>query len=261
MFVDSHVNLHGVQYENDLDTVVKTARAAGVETQLTICCKISDFTDVLSVANTYGDIYASVGTHPHEARENPAIKAQKIIDLSTHPKVIGIGETGLDFYYNHSQRKEQFTNFIAHIEAARETRLPLIIHARHADTEMADLLETETGKGAFPMLLHCFTGGAELARRAADLGCYFSLSGILTFRNAHNLREIAKSLPEDRILIETDCPYLAPVPYRGHRNEPAYIIHVAEALANVKGWTLEDTAKRTTDAFFNLFKKAKRFAP
>ncbi len=258
VLVDSHVNLHTEQFSDDLAQVVERARAANVGTMLNICCNIAEFGTVLAVADRFDNIYASVGTHPHEARENPDIKASEIIELSRHAKVIGIGETGLDFHYNHSDAKDQYANFLAHIEAARQTQLPLIIHSRNADTQMAELLESEMEKGAFPALLHCYTGGAELARRAADLGLYFSLSGILTFKNAHDLREIAKILPEDRMLIETDCPYLAPVPYRGRRNEPAWLVHVAEDLATLKGWSVADTARRTTDAFFNLFTKAER---
>ncbi len=258
MLVDSHVNLDGEQFTDDLDEVVTRARAAGVGTMLTICCKVSEFAPVLAVAEKYDNMYASVGTHPHEAKENPNIKASELINLSQHPKVIGIGETGLDFHYNYSDRDDQYANFMAHIEAARETQLPLIIHSRNADEEMADLLEAEMEKGAFPALLHCYTGGEKLAKRAADLGLYFALSGIITFKNAHELREVAMELPEDRIMIETDCPYLAPMPHRGRRNEPAFVTHVADKLAEMKGWSVEDTHQRTSDAFFNLFEKAQR---
>ncbi len=256
--VDSHVNLHGEQFTDDLEQVVARAHAAGVGTMLNICCKISEFDMVLAIAEKFDNIYASVGTHPHEARENPDIKASKIIELSQHAKVIGIGETGLDFHYNYSDRDDQYANFLAHIDAARQTQLPLIIHSRNADKEMAELLEAEMKNGEFPALLHCYTGGADLARRAADLGLYFALSGILTFKNAHDLREIAKILPDDRLLIETDCPYLAPMPHRGRRNEPAWVVRIAEDLAPLKGWSIEETAIRTTDAFFNLFTKAER---
>lgn len=256
MFVDSHVNLHGEQFEGDLDEVVNRAWARDVTTMLTICCKLSEFKPVLAVAEKYENMFASVGTHPHEARENPDITAEELIEKSLHPKVIGIGETGLDFHYNYSDRDVQFINFQAHIDAARETQLPLIIHSRNADKEMADLLEREMKKGAFPALLHCYTGGEELARRAADLGVYFALSGIISFKNAHELRAIANGLPEDRLLIETDCPYLAPIPYRGRRNEPSFVVEVAQALADVKQWSLEETALKTTTAFFNLFTKA-----
>lgn len=258
MFVDSHVNLHGEQFTHDLDAVITRAQEAGVATMLNICCNIADFPSVLAVADQHPNIFASIGTHPHDAHANPDIKAHTIIGLSKHDNVIGIGETGLDFHYNYSGKDDQYANFLAHIEAARETQLPLIIHSRNADTEMADLLETEMKKGIFPALLHCYTGGEELAQRMANIGLYFSLSGILTFKNAHELRAIAQNLPEDRIMIETDCPYLAPIPFRGQRNEPAYLPKVAESLAELKGWSIEETCERTTNAFFTLFKKAKR---
>ena len=258
MIVDSHVNLHGEQFQDDLEDVVARARAAGVGTMLNICCKTSDFSPVLAIAEKFENMFASVGTHPHEAHENPDIKADDLIGLSQHPKVIGIGETGLDFHYNYSNADDQYANFQAHIDAARETQLPLIIHSRNADVEMAELLEREMKKGAFPALLHCYTGGVELARRATDIGLYFALSGIITFKNAHELRDIAKTLPEDRIMVETDCPYLAPIPYRGRRNEPAYVTNVAQGLAELKEWSIEDTHERTTNAFFNLFTKATR---
>lgn len=258
MLVDSHVNLHGEHFQDDLDDVINRARDANVSTMLNICCKISDFPNVVKIAEQYKDIYASVGTHPHDAKDNPDITANQIIELSHHSKVIGIGETGLDFHYNYSDKDVQYTNFLAHIEAARKTQLPLIIHSRNADSEMADLLEREMKIGEFPALLHCYTGGEKLAKRAANLGLYFAVSGILTFKNAHDLRDITKLLPEDRLMIETDCPYLSPLPYRGRRNEPAFVVRVAEGLAALKGWSLEETQQRTTNAFFNLFSKAKR---
>ncbi len=258
MLVDSHVNLHTEAYEDDLEQTYMRACDAGIGAMLNICCKISEFESVLKVAKRFENMYASVGTHPHEAHENPLIKPETITALSRHDKVIGIGETGLDFHYNYSNREDQYANFLAHIEAARETQLPLIIHSRNADTEMADLLESEMKKGAFPALLHCFTGGKALAKRMIDIGLYFSLSGIITFKNAHELRDIARILPDDRLMIETDCPYLAPIPHRGRRNEPAYLPQIAKSLASIKNWSLEETHTRTTDAFFTLFTKAKR---
>lgn len=258
MFVDSHVNLHGEQFQDDLDAVVTRAREAKITTMLTICCKVSEFSEVLSVAKRYDNLWASVGTHPHEARENPNIKARELIDLAQDHKVIGIGETGLDFHYNYSESDDQYKNLHAHIEASRETQLPLIIHSRNADKEMGDLIEAEMKRGTFPALLHCYTGGMDFMRRMADLGLYFSLSGIVSFKSAKDLREIAKAMPDKRLLIETDCPYLAPIPFRGRRNEPSFLPHVAQALADVKGWTIEETAERTTDSFFTLFQKAKR---
>lgn len=258
MWVDSHVNLHGEQFADDLDAVIQRAHEAGIGAMLTICCKVSEFDAVLAIAQNYDNMYASVGTHPHEARENPDITAQQLIDLSRDPNVIGIGETGLDFHYNYSGEDDQHKNFAAHIEAARVTQLPLIIHSRNADKQMADILEREHKRGAFPHLLHCFTGAEELAMRSAALGGYISFSGILTFKNAGDLREIAAKVPEDRMLIETDCPYLAPMPLRGRRCEPAMVVHVGETLAELKGWSLERTQEQTTDAFYNLFTKAQR---
>lgn len=258
MWVDSHVNLHGEKFADDLSETVTRARGVNVTTQLNICCKLSDFPQVLDVAEKFPEMWASAGTHPHDAKENPDITPQDIIDLTAHPKVIGIGETGLDFHYNYSEKDVQYRNFLAHIEASRETQLPLIIHSRNADEEMADLLETELGKGYFPALLHCYSSGPELAKRAAETGVYFALSGIITFKKADELREIAATLPDDRIMIETDCPFLAPMPHRGRRNEPAFVTHVGEKLAEIKGWSVEETADRTTDAFFKLFSKATR---
>lgn len=256
--VDSHVNLHGEKFAGDLDEVVSRARSNDVSVMLNICCDISGIDQVIDVAERYENMWASVGTHPHEARHNPDIKAEDILKYCSHPKIIGVGETGLDFHYNYSSREDQFANFRAHIEAARESQLPLIVHTREADDEMADLLEAELSKGAFPVLLHCYSSGAELAARAAAFGAWFAVSGIITFKNAHELREIVADMPGDRIMLETDCPYLAPVPHRGRRNEPAYVSEVGQKLAEIKGWDYEDMATRTTDAFFNLFSKAVR---
>ena len=257
MWVDSHVNLHGEKFQEDLDEVMARAREAQVSYMLTICCQLSEFSDVYNVSAKFDNMWCSVGTHPHEARHNPDITPADLIKHTADSKVIGIGETGLDFHYNYSDRAAQFHNFEAHIDAARQTQLPLIIHSRDADDEMADMLEAEYKKGAFPMLLHCFTAGADLARRLDALGSYFSLSGILTFKSAQEIRDIAKTMPDERLMIETDCPYLAPVPHRGRRNEPAFVPAVGEKLAEIKGWDIEETAARTTEAFFSLFQKAK----
>ena len=258
MWVDSHVNLHGEKFQDDLDEVMTRARDAGIGTQLTICCQLSEFKQVFALTKRYDNLYASVGTHPHYAKDNPGITAEDILIHTHHDKVVGIGETGLDFHYNYSDADAQFENFAAHIDAARTCQLPLIIHSRNADEQMADMLEREHKKGAFPHLLHCYTGGEDLALRSAALGGYISFSGILTFKNASDIRELATRVPEDRILIETDCPYLAPVPFRGRRCEPEMVVHVGEKLAEVKGWSIAETQARTTDAFFSLFKKAKR---
>lgn len=258
MFVDSHVNLHGEQFADDLDEVVARAVEAGVGTMLTICCKLSEFDAVHAVAKRYPNMWASVGTHPHEAKHNPDITAAQLVEKSKNPHVVGIGETGLDFHYNYSDRDAQFHNFRAHIDAARETGLPLIIHSRNADDEMGDILEAEMAKGEFPALLHCYTSGERLAQRGLDMGLYFSFSGIMTFKKADDVRAIAAIVPSDRVLIETDCPYLSPVPHRGRRCEPAFVPHVAARLAEIKEVSLEDIAAMTTDNFFTLFNKAKR---
>ena len=257
MWVDSHVNLHGEKFQDDLREVIARANDAQISHMLTICCQLSEFQDVHNVAKQFDNMWCSVGTHPHEARHNPDITPDDLIQHSADPKVIGIGETGLDFHYNYSDRAAQMHNFEAHIEAARQTQLPLIIHSRDADDDMADMLEAEYKNGTFPMLLHCFTAGENLARRLDALGSYFSLSGILTFKSAQAIRDIAVTMPDDRIMIETDCPYLSPIPYRGRRNEPAFVPYVGEKLAEIKGWSLEETAEKTTAAFFNLFEKAK----
>ncbi|WP_298912618.1 TatD family hydrolase [uncultured Algimonas sp.] len=258
MIVDSHVNLHGERFADDLDAVIARAADAGVSHMLNICCNIKDFDAVVKVAEDHDHIWATLGTHPHDAKDNPDLKAQTLIDMAAHPKVVGIGETGFDFHYGYSSREAQISNFAVHIEAAHETQLPLVVHTREADTLMLDTLR-RTGAGRdYPALLHCYTSGAELADWAAEQGIYFSVSGIVTFKNAHDVRDRIKAMPDDRIMLETDCPYLAPVPYRGRRNEPSYLPYVAQGLADVKGWTLEETARRTTDAFFRLFKKIER---
>jgi TatD DNase family protein len=199
-----------------------------------------------------------VGTHPHEAKENPELSAATLVELAGDPRVVGIGECGLDFHYDLSPRDIQAKVFRAHCAAARETGLPLVVHTREADAVMGDILEEEHRKGAFPLLMHCYTSGAELARRCADLGAYFSVSGIATFKAAEDVRGVIRDMPAERLLIETDCPYLAPVPHRGRRNEPAYVGLVLQKLAEVRGWSLAEADARTTDAFFELFQRIAR---
>lgn len=255
MIIDSHVNLHGERFAEDLDDVITRAGEAGVTHMLNICCNIKDFDAVVKIAEEHDHIWATVGTHPHDAKENPDITAAQLIDMASHPKVVGIGETGFDFHYGYSSQPDQERNFAAHIEASRETELPLVIHTREADDLMLDTLKA-TGAGSdYPALLHCYTSGHDLAVWAADAGLYFSVSGIVTFKNAHDVRDRIKIMPDDRIMLETDCPYLAPVPHRGKRNEPAFLPHVAQGLADVKGWSIEETAERTNAAFFELFSK------
>lgn len=258
MWVDSHINLHGEKFDADRMDVIQRARESGVGLTVNICCQLHDFQNVLALSEQHEDMYCTIGTHPHDAKDNPDITAADLIKHCDNPNVIGIGETGLDFHYNWSSREEQFHNFEAHVEAAQQTGLPLVIHTREADEDMAAILSRTMKEAPYKALLHCYSSGPELAKTAADLGCWFSLSGIITFKNAHDVRDIAKSLPDDRIMLETDCPYLAPAPYRGRRNEPAWVVHVGEKLAEIKGWTLDDTRDKTTNAFFNCFDKAKR---
>ena len=254
MLIDTHINIHGDAYAEDLDAVLDRARQAGVSPMIAICCRLSEFDAVRAIAEAHEDVYGTIGAHPHHAKDRPDITAAELAAIAEHPKVVAIGETGLDFHYNYSPAEDQFPSLRAHIEAARRTGLPIILHCREADAPMADLLEDEMGKGGFTPLLHCYTGGAELARRASALGAYFSASGIISFKKAEAVREVFRTvIPDDRIIIETDCPYLAPVPHRGRRNEPAYLTHVAEALAEVKGWSLEETARRTSEAARRLF--------
>lgn len=258
MLIDSHVNLHAPQFAQDMDAVIDRARAAGVALMVNISDKVSTFDVTHKVAMDHPDIWATVGTHPHEAKENPELKAADLIALAQRPKVVGIGECGLDFHYDLSPRDVQAAVFRQHCIAARETGLPLVVHTREADAVMGDILEEEHAAGAFKLIMHCYTSGPELARRAAALGAWFSVSGIATFKAAEDVREIIRDMPADRIIIETDCPYLAPVPMRGRRNEPAFLPHILARLAEIRGWSLEEAEQRTEDAFFALFDKIPR---
>ena len=254
MLIDTHINVHGDAYAEDLDQVLDAARAAGVSPMIAICCRLHEFEEVAAIAEKHDDVYCTIGAHPHHAKDRPDITADELLEIAKHPKVVAIGETGLDFHYNHSPAEDQYPSLRAHIEAARRADLPIILHCREADTQMADLLEEEMRKGAFRPLLHCYTGGAELARRASALGSYFSASGIITFKKAEDVRAVFSDIvPEDRVIIETDCPYLAPVPHRGRRNEPSYLPHVLEKLCEVKGWGVDEGAQRTTQAALRLF--------
>jgi TatD DNase family protein len=258
MLIDSHVNLHAPQYAEDQAEVIARAREAGIGLMVTICDKVSSFETVHAIARAHGDIWCTVGTHPHEAKENPLLDAATLIDLAGRDKVVGIGETGLDFHYDLSPRDIQAAVFRAHIAAARQTGLPLVVHTREADDAMGDILEQEHAAGPFNILMHCYTSGPELARRAAALGAWFSVSGIATFKAAQDVRAIIADMPADRIILETDCPYLAPVPMRGRRNEPAYLAHILAKLAEIRGWSLAETETRTEDAFFALFNRVPR---
>ncbi|HEY5090968.1 MAG TPA: TatD family hydrolase [Polyangia bacterium] len=258
MLIDSHCHLDFPDFAAELDAVVARARVAGIARLVTICTRVRKFPQVLAVAEKFPEIFCSVGTHPHNAHEELDIDAKALIALTKNPKVVAIGEAGLDYHYDKSPRDAQAQGFRQHIAAARETGLPLVIHSREADADMARILEEETGKGAFPAVLHCYTGGRDLAFRAIELGLYIGFTGILTFKNGQDLRDLAKDLPAERILVETDAPYLAPLPYRGKRNEPAFVVETAKVLAATRGVSADEIARQTTDNFFRLFSKVPR---
>jgi TatD DNase family protein len=258
MLIDSHVNLHAEAFDEDREAVIVRARAAGVTRMITISDRLTAAPAVLAIADKHDDIWASVGAHPHNAKEAPHVTAEDIIALADHPRVCGIGETGLDRHYNLSPLDQQVASFKAHIEAARRTGLPLIVHTRDADDLMGDLLEEGAGQGTFPLLMHCYTSGAELARRALTLGAYFSLSGILTFKAAHDVRAVAREIPLDRIILETDCPYLAPVPHRGRRCEPAMVADVYKFFCAERSLELDEGAAIIADNFHRLFQTISR---
>jgi len=260
MLVDSHCHLDFPDFAPELDAVVARAQAAGVGHMVTICTRVRRHAQVLAVAERFPNITCSVGTHPHHAHEELDITAEDLIARTSHPKVVALGEAGLDYHYDNSPRDAQEQGFRTHIAAARATQLPLVIHTREADDDCARILEDEMGKGAFPAVLHCYTGGAQLARRAVALGCYIGFTGIVTFKNSAALRAIAAELPADRFLVETDAPYLAPLPYRGKRNEPSYVVEVARTLAEVRGVSFEEISRQTTENFFKLFGKVPRAA-
>jgi TatD DNase family protein len=253
MLIDSHVNLHAHQFDDDRDAVIARARAAGVGLMVEISDRLATFEATHALAMAHDDIWCTVGVHPHEARHYEDLTAARLAELAARPRVIGIGECGLDFHYDLSPRDVQAAVFRQHVEASRLTGLPLVVHTREADQVMGDILAEEQARAPFRFLMHCYTSGPELAVRAAELGGWFSVSGIATFKAAGQVREIIAAMPEDRIIIETDCPYLAPVPHRGRRNEPAYVGHVLDQLAQIRGWTRDEAEARTTDSFFRLF--------
>jgi TatD DNase family protein len=258
MLIDSHCHLDFPDFASELDAVVARARSAGVERMVTISTRIVRQPDLLAIAERFPDVYCSVGTHPHYAHEELDVTVADLVERTRAAKVVALGEAGLDYHYDHSPRDAQERGFRNHIAAARETGLPLVIHSRDADDDMARILEEETGKGAFPAVLHCFTGGPDLARRAIALGHFISFTGILTFKNSEALRSIAANLPADRILVETDAPYLAPGKFRGKRNEPAYVVETAKVLADTRGVSLDEIARQTSANFFRLFGKVPR---
>ena len=262
MLVDSHCHLDFDVFDEDRDDAVARARDAGVDACVTICTRVSRFETIRAIAARYENIFCSVGIHPHQVAEEPETDAETLVALANgDPKVVGIGETGLDYYYDNSPRDDQRQSFRAHIGAARETGLPLIVHTRDADEDTATILKEESRAGGFPGVLHCFSAGRGLAEAAIELGLYISFSGIVTFKNADELRGIARDMPMDRILVETDSPFLAPVPNRGKRNEPAFVVHTAEAVARIKDVPVEELAQATTDNFYRLFSKATRPPP
>jgi TatD DNase family protein len=253
MLVDSHCHLDFPDFAPERDAVIGRAFAAGIGTMLTICTRLDQFDGVRTIAESDPRIWCSVGAHPHEAADHATLIADRLVALAAHPRVVGIGETGLDFHYDLSPHDVQERVFRAHIAASQATGLPLIIHAREADSEIAAILAAEKPP---PGVLHCFTGSRALAEAAVDLGFYISISGIVTFRNAEDLRAIVRDVSLDRLLVETDAPYLAPVPYRGKRNEPAFVTATAAAVAALKGIEAEELAAVTTANFFRLFAKA-----
>lgn len=258
MLVDSHCHLDFPDFADEREAIVERAAAAGVARMVTISTRVRRFPQVLAIAEAFDAVYCSVGTHPHNAAEELDVTAEELVRLSAHPKVVAVGEAGLDYHYDKSPREAQAQGFRTHIAAARRTGLPLVIHARSADADMASILEEETGRGAFPFILHCFSSGRELAETGVRLGGHVSFSGILTFKNSGELRDIAAGVPHDRLLIETDAPYLAPMPFRGKRNEPAYVANTAAVLAQTIGVDADEIAKITTDNFFRLFTKMPR---
>jgi TatD DNase family protein len=256
MLIDSHCHLEYEGLVEDQQAVLERARGAGVGQFLNISTRQGEWGQVIATAEREPDVWASVGIHPHEADAHADLGAEVLLKASEHPRVIGIGETGLDYYYDNSERATQRDLFRMHIGVARKTGLPLIIHTRDAEDDTLDILEDELGKGAFPALIHCFTASAQFGRRVLELGLSISLSGIVTFKNASELHEIAKEIPRDRILVETDSPFLAPVPHRGKSCEPAYVADTARFVAELRGESLEDLSGYTTQNFAKLFSKA-----
>lgn len=257
MIIDSHCHLNYPEF-SDLSATLDNASASGVELMQTISCKRSDFKEVIDLTEKSDRIYGSIGIHPHEAEAHQDVTVEELVKWSQHPRIIGIGESGLDYYYDNSPRDLQRNGFSVHIEAARETGLPLIVHTRDADDDMIEMIQSAYNKGAYKGLLHCFSSTQRMADAALEIGFYISLSGIITFKKADELREVVKTIPMDRLLVETDSPYLAPIPHRGKPNEPAYTRHVLEKLAEIKEVSIEEMARVTTDNFFRLFSKANR---
>ncbi len=258
MLVDSHCHLDFSDFADDLDAIVARAEAAGIGRIVTISTRVKRIDALLAITARFPNVYCSVGTHPHQADEEDGIPADELIALTKHPKVVALGEAGLDYFYQHGSRDAQERGFRAHIAAARTTGLPLVIHTREADEDCGRILDDEMAKGAFKAVLHCYTGGHALAMKAIGLGLSISFTGILTFKNSQSIRDIAAELPVDRIMVETDAPYLAPGKFRGKRNEPSFVVETAKVLAETRGVSLEEISRQTTENFFKLFDKVPR---
>ncbi len=258
MLVDSHCHLDFPDFDAERDDIVHRAGEAGVGLMVTISTRVRKFERIRSIAEAYPNVFCSVGTHPHNAGEETDVTAEELIGFSAYEKCIAVGEAGLDYHYDKSPRDAQANGLRTHIDAARQTGLPLVIHARNADMDMERILVEETGKGGFAFLLHCFSSGPRLAEIGVELGGYVSFSGILTFKNSEEIRAIAKNVPDDRLLVETDAPYLAPPPHRGKRNEPAFVRHTAQCLAETLGRSIEEIEAVTTRNFFRLFSRVPR---
>jgi TatD DNase family protein len=255
MLIDSHCHLDFPDFSSDLDAIVARAAAAGVGRMVTISTRVRRLGELIAIAERFPNVYCSVGTHPHHADEEDGISADELVALSKHPKVVALGEAGLDYFYDNGSPEAQARGFRAHIAAARITGLPLVIHTRDADDDCRRILEEEVAKGPFRAVLHCYTGGRELAMKAIELGLSISFTGILTFKKSDALRDLAGELPADRIMVETDSPYLAPGKFRGKRNEPAYVVEVAKVLADARGVSLDEISRQTCENFFRLFSK------
>ncbi|HEV7335674.1 MAG TPA: TatD family hydrolase [Bosea sp. (in: a-proteobacteria)] len=247
MLIDTHCHLDFPDFAEDIEAYVARAEAAGVSRMVTISTRVARFATYAALAERFPSVWCTVGTHPHGAHEELDVTAAELVELSQHPRCVAIGEAGLDYHYDKSPREAQAQGLLTHIDAARQTQLPLVIHSREADEDMAAILRQEMGKGAFPAILHCFTAGEMLARTGVELGLYVSFSGILTFKTSEALRAIAREIPAERLLVETDAPYLAPTPYRGKRNEPSYVVETAKVLADVKGVSFDEIARITSE--------------
>ncbi|WP_455478379.1 TatD family hydrolase [Bartonella sp. B10] len=257
MIVDTHCHLDFEDFAQDLDDTIQRALNANVERMITISTRVRELDKILAITHSYNQVFCSVGTHPNYAHEEQNVTAENLIYLSKHSKIVAFGEAGLDYHYDYSSPQEQKKSFREHIIASRETQLPIVIHSRNADADMEKILREQIKEGDFPFVLHCYSSGMQLARVGIELGGYISFSGILTFKNAFAIREIAKNIPHNRLLVETDAPFLAPVPHRGKTNEPSFVSYTAAILAEIIGLSTEETAQITTQNAFRLFNKMK----